>query len=188
MVPRMNGHSKRRGSPRLPWKRGPAAWKVACRGGEILERLACSTRRFLSLREAARVLKVSTQPLRDWVIHGYLERSSERLLFSTEELSRFVNWLAERAEPFGADDYLRRLYRRRGLAVFPFSKLYSAQFAWPKARTALSPKELSQLAGCHPSLVVMAIRQNRVRGRRRTPHRWEITRRAWKDAFPMTVG
>ncbi len=65
--------------PRLPWKRGPAAWHVKCRSDQILAQLAVTTRPFLTLRAAARLFGLSTQPLRDWLARGYLRRTGPRL-------------------------------------------------------------------------------------------------------------
>lgn len=179
----MFGLPKRRGSPKLPWKRGPVTWEVGCRADEILGELARCPCRFLSLRRAARFLGVSTQPLRDWIRLKYLKRDGPRRQIHKDELCRFVKLLQERAEPFGSDGYLERLHRKRKRPPRPFEKLSSARFAWPKGRTALNPKELAQIVGCHPSLIVKAIRpysfSNRVRGRRRTRCRWEITKRSW---------
>jgi hypothetical protein len=185
----MREYRIRRGSPRLPWKRGPVAWGIACRADEILVEVARCPRRFHSLRRAAHFLGVSTQPLRDWIRLGYLQRDGPRLQISAAELRRFVRWLQNRAEPFDPEEYLDRLYRKRSRPPRPFDKLRAAQFAWPKDRAALTPKELAQLVGCHPSLIVKAIRSDHlfsgVRGRRRTPCRWEITRRSWSGAFPF---
>jgi hypothetical protein len=187
----MHALPKRRGVPRLPWKRGPVAWEVGCRAEEILAGLARCPRRFLSLRCAARFLGVSTQPLRDWIRRKDLKRDGPRFQISKDELCRFVKLLQERAEPFDSDGYLERLHRKRERPPRRFEKLSSARFAWPKGRTALNPKELAQIVGCHPSLIVKAIRPyssfNRVRGRRRTRCRWEITKRSWDEAFPFSL-
>jgi hypothetical protein len=176
---RINFRQKRRGSPRLPWKRGPAAWQVAIRADEILEQLACCPRRFLSLRKAAHLLGISPSPLSDWIRREYLKRDGPRLQIRKDELVRFVEWLNQRAKPYGPDGYLERLYRKRMSPPYRFDKLSSAQFVWPKGRKALTPKELSEIIGCHPSLIVKAIRQGWVHGRRATPCRWEISRAAW---------
>ena len=145
------------GKPRLPWKRGPAAWHVKCRSEEILAQIAACTRRFMTLRGAARLLGLSTQPLRDWIAHGYLCRTGPRLRLSLQELRRFVQWLANRAKPFDASNYLDRFRDRHGALPYSFKKLATAKIVWPKCRTALIPSELAALVGCHPSLVLNAI-------------------------------
>jgi len=172
---------------RLPWKRGPAAWQVKCRAAEILHRIATSTQRPVSLRAAARLFGLSTQPLRDWVRCGYLKPIRPGWPFALEELRRFVLWLQEYAAPFDSANYVRRFFGRRGAPPYEFQKLAATQIVWPTSRTALRPRELAQLVGCHPSLVVKAITMRAVRGRRPTPCRWEITRRAWSGAFPLTI-
>ena len=170
-------HSPRTsGTPRLPWKRGPAAWEIAKRAGEILENFEKNNRGFFSLRRAAALLGVSTEPLRYSIKRRYLKRDGPRLQISKAELRRFVKWLHGRAEPFDT--------RENGLARHrcgrsPFSKLNSARFVWPKERKTLTPKEYARLAGCHPSLVVKAIHEGELSARRRTPRRWEIARYPW---------
>jgi hypothetical protein len=118
---------------------------------------------------------------------GYLCRTGPRLRLSLQELRRFVQLLASRAEPFDASNYLDRLRDRHGALPYSFKKLATAAIVWPKRRTALIPSELAALMGCHPSLVLKAIQTGTLRARRRTPCRWEITRRAWADAFPLTI-
>lgn len=174
-------------SARLPWKRGPAPWRIACGASKILGRLEECRSRFFSLREAARVLGVSTQPLRDWTARRYLKRTGPRLQYAKDELRRLVKLFAERAAPFGPDDYLVRFHHWRDGRCYPFTKLGAASFAWPKARGALCPRDLAKLAGCHASSVLRAINSGRVRGRRRTPCRWAVTKRAWSEAFPLTL-
>jgi len=187
LKPELNYLSRNKRSPRLPWKRGPAAWEIAKRSDEILQSLANCSSCFHGLRRAAKILGVSTQPLRNWIKSGYIKRDGPRLQLAKDELCRFVKWLGEHAVPFGPYDYLQRIYRRRAHPVFAFYKLCSAHFVWPKGRKALSPRELSKLVYCHPSLVLMAIREGRVRARRRTPCRSEITKQAWLQAFPLTI-
>lgn len=172
---------------RLPWKRGPRAWEVACRAYEILVELEHSPRSFLSLRKAAAMLGLSTQPLRDWIRLGYLHRDGPRKQISINELTRIVIDLASRAKPFDPERYLDRIYIPRPELEDTFGKLWSSKFIWPKGRTALSPSELACLTGCHPTLIRLAIRREHVHGRRRTPERWEITRRAWSNAFPFSL-
>jgi hypothetical protein len=172
---------------RLPWKRGPIAWKVAIGADQIRSKLVADPRQFHSLRRAARIMGVSTQPLRDWNKGKFLHRGGPRLRFSTPELLRFIDWLQARAQPFGAEQYLKRIFGRQGRPTFSFNKLRSARFVWPKGRLTLSPAELSARIGCHPSLLLKAIRASALRGRFRSPARWEITRRAWTKAFPSTL-
>jgi hypothetical protein len=124
---RMNQTARRRrpGRPRLPWKRGPAAWEVAKRAEEILELLSSNKRRFLSLRRAASILGISTQPLRDWTQRGYIRRNGPRLQYGKDELCRFVKLLEKRATPFGPHGYLERLYGKLIRPPYRFDKLNS---------------------------------------------------------------
>jgi|ERR1035437_1141333 hypothetical protein len=172
----------RRDKPRLPWKRGPAAWKIKLDADEIKIRLGMEKRNFFSLRRVARLLSVSTQPVRDWIRLGYLKREGPRGQIARGELGRFVGWLAERAESFEPENYFQRFP-----LTFPFKKLGDVHFSWPKESNALKPSELATLAGCHPSLVLQAIHYGRLRGRRRSPGRWEVSKHAWRNAFPLTL-
>ena len=162
----------------LPWQRGPAAWHVKCRSPEILTRLAATTRPSLSLRAAARLLGLSTQPLRDWITAGHISRSGSRLRLA--ELQRFVRWIAQHAQPFPRAHYLDRFRRR---PPYPFKKLATARFTWPRRRATLTPAELAPVLRCHPSLIIKAIHARALPARRRSPHRWQITRQAWTKAF-----
>ncbi len=175
----MNQTARRRGRPRLPWKRGPAAWEVAKRADEILELLFSYQRRFLSLRRAAGILGISTQPLRDWTKRGYMQRNGPRLQYGKDELCRFVKLLENRTTPFGPHGYLERLYGKLIRLPYRFEKLNSQRIAWPKGRKTLTPKEYANLVGCHPSLVVKAIQEHELHARRRTPRRWEIVKQPW---------
>jgi hypothetical protein len=154
------------------------------------DRLVAQPRHFLSLRRAARVLGVSTQPLRDWVQLGHLKRDGPRKQFSKTELERFLTWLESRAEPLPEDHYVKRLWGKRGKPPLEFTCLRHARFVWPKGREALTPKALAELVGCHPSLIIKAIRHYAgwsKLGQRRTPKRWEITKRKWSSVFYGTV-
>ena len=128
-----------------------------------------------SLRRAATLLGVSTEPLRYSIKRGYLKRDGPRLQICKAELRRFVKWLRDHAEPFDTYEHRDGLKRHRRVR-FPFSKLNSARFVWPKERRTLTPKEYAQLVGCHPSLVVKAIHEGELRAKRRTPCRWEIVK------------
>jgi hypothetical protein len=171
---------------RLPWRRGPAAFAVAQRASEILAALAGQRRRHLSLRATARVLGVSTQPVRDWVRDGHLCRVGPRGRFTRQEVEDFVQWLAAEAEPFPWQQRAARFRRGRGEPSREERRptLELASFVWPARQPALTPGQLADLIGCHPSLIVKAIRASQGRlGRRRSPHRWEITRRQWRATF-----
>lgn len=175
------------GKPRLPWKRGPAAWKVKCRAAEILQHIAAAPRPFVTLRAAARLFGLSTQPLRDWLASGYLQRTGPARRFTRDDLRHFVQWLAQSAQPFPPARYVERFRDRRGMLPYPYKKLATASIVWPKRRPALIPSELAALVPCHPSLLLHAIRTRALRARRRTRCRWEITRQAWTRAFPGTI-
>src|ERR1043165_395177 len=175
---------RRRSKARLPWKRGPVAWRIAEQGVEILDRISQCRKSFLSLRSSARLLGVSTQPLRDWTKRGDLNRDGWRLQYSKQELNRFVRLLMDRAEPFDPENYLLRFGEE---LRYPFRKIARSEFIWPIGRDALTPRELASLTGCHASLILMAIKAGKVRAKFRSPCRREITKRAWEDAFPRTI-
>lgn len=165
------------GKPRLPWKRGPAAWKIRLNADDLKIRIGAEKRNFFSLRKTARLLNVSTQPLRDWLRWGDLKREGPRKQIARNEVLRLIAWFEGCAQPFDSQNYLDRLP-----PTWPFKKLGRIRFEWPKGRKALNPRELAALAGCHPSLVIKAIRSGRLRGRLRSPCRYEVTRHAWFDA------
>ena len=193
------------GKPRLPWKRGPAAWKVACASDDIKNRLHAQPRKYLSLRRTAKLFRISTQPIRDWIRLGHLKREGPRRQIVLGELERFIEWLERRAKPFSAENYTERFIRKTGRYPYRFQTLSRAQFIWPKGQKALTPKELAELIGCHPSLITKAIHARRwIRlGRRKSSARkknyswetagsssrccWVITRRSWQNAFPLST-
>lgn len=171
------------GKPRLPWKRGPRAWEIARRSESILQELSTSRRGYYSLRRTARLFGVSTQPVRDWIRLGFVKRDGPRNQISGSELTRFLNTLIRRAKRYGRYNYVDRIERNRAIPSWPWRKLRTAQFIWPKEKPTLTPVELAHLIGCHPSLIIKAIYSERIKGCRRTPCRWAITRRAWNQAF-----
>jgi hypothetical protein len=172
------------GKRRLPWKRGPAAWTIASNSQAVKARLASQSRSFLSLRQTARILGVSTQPVRDWVRLKHLRRDGPRAQFARAELGRFIRWLEKWAAPFPAASYAKRFVRKTDRSPRPFDVLQYAQFLWPKGRKALTPRELANLIGCHPSIIVKAVNHYWPSlGRRKSPHRWEISRNRWQNIF-----
>lgn len=167
----------------LPWERGPVAGEIA-RRAEAIERAlqAAGQPRYLSLRAAARVLGVSTQPVRDWLRLGHLTRSGPRGQIERKALVRLVRWLAAEAEEFHEDRAAR--FHPGGRRPRPFQKLAQARFDWPRGRRTLGQGELARLVGCHPSLVIRAIRSGVLRATQRSARRWEVSRPAWQRAFP----
>ena len=138
-------------------------------------------RRFLGLRRAARLLGLSTRPLRDWIAGGWLRRDADRGRITRDELVRFVQWLGAEARPF--QDYrVARLHARRGPPPRRFGKLLDSGLSWPVGVAGLTPPELARLAGCHRSLVWRALCEGVLPGRRRSPRRWVIPREAWHRA------
>ncbi len=172
----------------MPWKRGPAAWRVVRNSDEVRGRLALLRPQFLSLRQAAWAMALSTQPVRDWLRLGYLRRDGPRGRISKVELARFLGWLATHAEPFDSEILRDRLLGKRRRFPMAYDRLHHARFLWPKGRRALTPGEIAGLIGCHPSLIIKAIRSGVFHklGRRRTPGRWEITRAQWCREFPCS--
>ncbi len=169
--------------PRLPWKRGPRAYEIAQRADQILETLDAVRRGFYSLRRTARLLGVSTQPVRDWIRLGYIKRDGPRRQISRAELLRFINKLVDRAEPFDPWNYVQRIDRNRKVDSWKWRKLAFAQFTWPEGREMLTPSELAILIGCHQSLIIKAIYSGRVPGCRPTPCRWAVKRHSWRMSF-----
>jgi len=179
----------RRPSPRLPWKRGPSAWEVGQRATLIRKCLEDNRRQFFSLRRSAKLLGISTQPLREWIKKGHIKRTGPRQQIAKEEISRFLLWLEEKAEPYSMLSRVNRFCNRPDYSFRPFDKLRTARFVWPKGRKALSPSELAALIPCHPSLITKAIKARSWYGlgKRRTQGRWQITKRGWTNSFYSTL-
>lgn len=159
-------------------RRGPAIWRVWDRRQEIDQQLKAAPPFFFSLRKAAAVLGVSTQPLRDWVRDGLLRSSGQRLSFSKADLQSFLRRLAKEManqEWKHREDRLVAERRRR-----PPSKLRRAEFDWPRGRAALTPAELAALVGCHPSLIRKMLDKGQLQRSLRRRGRFEITRQAWQ--------
>lgn len=177
------------GKARQPWNRGPSAWKVAEHCIEITERLYAFRRSFASIRTAARLLGISTQPIRDWIRLGFLKRQGPRGQIAKPDLLRLLEWFVKHAKPFSPDKYTKRLRSKMKRPPYPFQTLSQSQFTWPKGRRTLTPRELAELIGCHPSLITKAIQQYRWQklGKRKSAGRWEITRRAWQNSFPSSI-
>jgi hypothetical protein len=161
------------------------AFRIAQNAAEIRRRLASERRHYFSLRKTAQLLAVSTQPVRDWIRFGYLKQEGPRGQVAKVELERFLDWLCQSAEPFDTDRLTARFTRKLGCSPYLFQTLANSQFLWPRGRKALTPRELAELVGCHPSLITKAIHKHGFwrLGRRKTPHRWEIGRRAWQNTF-----
>jgi hypothetical protein len=98
-----------------------------------------------------------------------------------------VHLLIERAQPFDPWNYVDRIERNRRTPSRPWRKLAFVEFKWPTDQKELSPSQLAKLIRCHPSLIIKAIRAERVYGYRRTRCRWAITRRAWRQAFYFSI-
>ena len=160
---------KRRGALKLPWKRGPRAWEIAQRAESILEAMESSRKGFYSLRRTAKLLGISTQPVRDWIRLGQLKREGPRRQIIRSELKRFVMSLVSRAEPYDPENYLDRIEHHRKVPSWRWRKLVTAKFTWPKGTAGLNPSQLAGLVGCHPSLIRKAIHAGRLSGRRKTP-------------------
>jgi transposase len=145
--------------------------------------LQTSRRGAYSLRAAATVLGVSTQPVRDWIRLGWLKRDGPRQQISRSELRACVQKLKLRATRFDPDGYCQRIELNRKIPSSPWRKIFHADFDWPKNRDELSPPELARLIGCHPSLINKAIRSRRLAAKRKTEGRWVITRWHWQRRY-----
>lgn len=170
---------------RLPWKRGPVAWKIACDAQRIHERLQSEPKSFLSLRRASRILGTSTQPLRDWVRLRLLIRAGPRNQFRKSDLTKFVERLEAESSPFDPAEYLHRLHWKRGRPLDPFEKLRSSRFIWPRKIPFLTPNELATRIDCHPSLIRKAFRD--ALPKRGPRQRFKIPRRLWTNTFYFTL-
>ncbi len=199
----MNERKKKPRKKRLPWKRGPVAGKIVAERTEILESIRGHRRRFISLRQAAKLLGVSTQPVQDWIRLGYLKREGQRKLISREELERFVVWLVahDGDEGFEPSELIHRIHGESRYGPRRFAKLEKAKISWHPSIKALTPPELARLVGCHPSLIRKAITEGHLGAKPKAVKRkrsgwyspqggyvhFQITRRAWDNAFPGTI-
>lgn len=178
-------HSRPRSKDkRKPWLRGPVAHQLVDSMELILIRLDSIRQKYLSLRMTAECLGISTEPIRKWKAGGWISGDGPRGQYSKDELKRFLLWLKKYARPYPMKTLALRFHNEEHPEPRPFLKLYSAKFSWPKERKALTPSELGRLIGCHPSLLVKAIDQGIVRGRRRSAYRWEIPKSNWRRVFP----
>ena len=143
----------------------------------ILVKLNRDPEAFYSLRKAAQVLGISTQPLRDWHQDGWVAKGPKGLKFPAAELRRFVQWLARYAKPFKMQERVRRFCKRGQPVPRAFDKLRQASFSWPKGRKSLRPAELATLMGCHPSLVTKALTQGWLTGWKPGKRNWEVFKR-----------
>lgn len=175
---------KRPKPSKRPWLQGPVAWQIAEDAAAILTRLEQNPKRFLSLRQAAAMLGISTQPVRDWLRSGLLQASGPRQRIPVTALTELVQSFQQDARPYPMQQRLPRLWAPNPRALHlrapqPFGKLWMAAFVWPSKRPALRPPELAKLIGCHPSLILKAIHAGALWARHPSPHRWEVTRRNW---------
>ena len=166
--------------------RGPAAWCIARDHERILFRLSCLKRPYLSLRGAVRVLGVSHHTLLDWEKSGLFCRVRSRAAgvhpkYRVGDLVRFIELL--RDKPLAYPSPVARFGRKR---TWPFAVL-GKSFSWAASEKSLTPCEIAVRIGCHPSTVVRAIVCGEVRGRRRTPKRWEVRRMDWQRAFLFSL-
>lgn len=166
--------------------RGPAAWSVGRDHERILWALTSLKGPFLGLRKTVRLFGVSHHTLLDWEKSGLLCRVRSRAAgvypkFRIGDLVRFVELL--RDKPLA---YPSPVARFGGKRTWPFAVL-GKSFAWAASEKSLTPCEIAVRIGCHPSTVVRAIVGGEVRGRRRTPKRWEIRRLDWQKAFLFSL-
>ncbi len=183
-VPVAQPRSTSRGQP---WLKGPVAWEVRLRAPLIRERMQAEKERCLSLRQVAEALGISTQPARLWIKEGWLPATGPRGRVKVEDLLEFTAWLEKNARPYRMEDSAARFAGQDESGPSPFRKLYRSQFSWDPARAVLTPPELADRIGCHPSLIVKAIRAGFIQAKRRSHSRWEIARQDWAQAFTGTI-
>src|SRR3569623_2128202 len=102
---------------------------------ELLEEMAGIVQTHLSLRETARLLCISTQPLREWHRDGWIRKGPKGLKFPVEEIRRFVLHLQRYAKPYDMRGRYGRFHLKRGKdQPLPgaWSKLKKAEIQWPK--------------------------------------------------------
>lgn len=167
--------------------RGPAAWGVASDHGRILAILAAEKKPFVGLRRTAYIMAVSHHTLLGWEKRGLIVRvrsraGGEHPKFRVSDLTRMIELMRDRDL-----DYPSPISRLGKCRAYPFDILAGSSFAWPRSERALTPKGIAERAGCHPSTIIRAIVAGRVKGKRRSPKRWEIRRADWDRAFPFSL-
>lgn len=172
---------------------GPAAFDLASRASFVLAELGQQKRAFIGLRRAAKVLRVSHHTLLLWRNRGLIRRefipvhpgsplSRPHPKYRVSDLVKLVELIGERVQVRPSP-----VLRFGNQPKAPFAVLADSKFEWQRNEKALSPREIANQIGCHPSTIIRAIMSENVRGRRRTPRRWEIRRSDWKSAFPGTI-
>lgn len=138
-------------------------------------------KKFLCLRLAGEYLNCSMQPLREWVREGVIQANGPRGQIPVSELVALVRRFESLRlhQKFDPSAPAKRFYKRGTPRRRPFSKLFKAEFDWPKGKKELIPSELAALVGCHPSFIILAIKEGYVPGHRRSQCRWVIRRADW---------
>jgi len=166
---------------------GPAVWGVAKDHERILAILAAEKRPFVGLRRAAYIMVLSHHTLLTWEKRGLIVRVRSRAAgahpkFRVSDLTRMVEQMRDRDLDYPSP--ISRLGKRQ---AYLFEILARSSFAWPRSEKALTPKVIAERAGCHPSTIIRAIVAGRVKGRNRSPMRWEIRRSDWDRTFPFSL-
>ena len=169
--------------PHSFWKRGPAAYDLTQRAEMwVLNDLHALQKAYLSLRAASGYLGVGHKTLIQWVNDGLLKRHGKHQKFYVKELIEFLEILIVKRKKPPAKNL-----RLNVNDVIEFSILYRSKFIWDRKEKSLTPKEIAERIGCHPSTIIRAIYSRTYLGNRRTPCRWEIKRTHWQSAFPFTI-
>lgn len=166
--------------------RGPAAWEIAQDHERILWCLSRLEGQYVSLRRTAKMFGASHHTLLDWEKRGLICRVRSRAAgvhskFRVSDLVRLVELLRDRVVVYPSP--VERFCLPRS---WPFAIL-SKSFPWAASEKSLTPCDIALRVGCHPSTVIRAIVCGQVRGRRRTPRRWEIRRLDWQRAFIVSL-
>lgn len=169
--------------PRSFWKRGSSAFELAVRAERwVIDTLNEQEQCYLSLRKSSEILEVSHKTLLRWVDDGLIKRHGSRKKFNVAELICFLQILIERKKIPPA----KHLKLGRHDSIL-FGVLANSRFSWSRQERSLTPCEIAERIGCHPSTIIRAILSKSYLGTRRTPSRWEIKRKHWELAFPFTI-
>jgi len=161
------------------------AWVVAQRANAILATLDTSPKRFLSLRQTALILGSSIQPVRGWLRFGLIDASGPRKQIPIPALVALVQHFQRLAQPYSMAERAGRFHQGKPGPRRPFAILRRARFDWPKQNRTRTPAEIAKLVGCHPSTIIRAIHARELFADRRTPYRWEISRKQWERGISM---
>ena len=105
---------------------------------------------------------------------GFSQRDSFGQKFEVSTILVFLDELEKKAKPPPSRE--SRIHPR---PPQEFDVIRKSDFKWPKEVKVMTPVELAESIGCTPSTIRKAIYARVLAARRKSPHRWEITKQGW---------